>query len=49
MANIFKLHKSQAFVSFKMHNVSEIWFANNKFSLWKSLVYDKRAVENAIF
>ena len=40
MANIFKLHEYQTFGLMKMHNMSKIWFANNKFSLWKSLVYD---------
>ena len=38
MANIFKLHKYQTFGLMEIHNVDEIWFANNKFSLWKSLV-----------
>ena len=33
----------------KMHNMSKIWYANDKFSLWKILVYDERAVENGIF
>ena len=40
MANIFKLHKHQTFCLLKMFNMSKIWFANNKFSLWESLVYD---------
>ena len=40
MTNIFKLHKYQTFGLLKMYNMSKIWFANNKFSLWKSLVYD---------
>ena len=31
MANIFKLHKYQTFGLLKMHNMSKIWFANNKF------------------
>ena len=48
MVNIFKLDKCQTFVSLKMDNMSKIWFAIKKFSLWKSLVYDKRTVENAI-
>ena len=48
MANIFKLHKYQTFGLLKMHN-SKIWFANSKFSLWESLVYDKRSVKNAVF
>ena len=39
MANIFKLHKYQTFGLLKMHNMSKIWFASNKFSLWKSLVF----------
>ena len=49
MANIFKFHKCQTFALLKMHNISKIWFGNKKFSLWKSLVYDKRAIENTIF
>ena len=40
MANIFKLHEYQTFGLMKMHNMKKIWFANIKFSLWKSLVYD---------
>ena len=40
MANIFKLHEYQTFGLMKMHNMRKIWFANIKFSLWKSLVYD---------
>ena len=49
MTNIFKLYKCQTFVLLKMHNMRKIWFPNNKFSLWKSSVYNKRVVENAIF
>ena len=49
MANIFKLHKCQTFVLLKMHNMIKIRFFNNKFNLGKCLVYDKRAVKNAIF
>ena len=49
MANIFKLHEYQTFGLMKMHNMCKIWFANNIFSLWKSLVYDLRAVEDATF
>ena len=49
MANIFKLHACQTFGLMKMHNMSKIWFPNNIFSLWKSLVYDERVVENATF
>ena len=30
MANVFKLHKYQTFGLLKMHNMSKIWFANNK-------------------
>ena len=48
MANIFKLHKYQKFGLLKMHKMNKIWFANNKFSVWKSLFHDKRAIENAI-
>ena len=33
MANIFKLHEYQTFGLIKMHNMSKIWFANNKFDL----------------
>ena len=40
MVNIFKLHKYQTFGLLKMYNMSKIWFANNKFSFWKSSVYD---------
>ena len=32
MANIFKLHKYQTFGLIKIHNMSKIWFANNKFN-----------------
>ena len=38
--NIFKLHKYQTCYLIKMHYKSKIWFANNKFSLWKSFVFD---------
>ena len=48
MANIFKFHEYQTFCLMKMHNMSKIWFVNDKFSLW-SLVYDSRAVQNASF
>ena len=40
MVNIFKLHKYQTFGLMKMHDMCKIWFANNIFSLWKSLVYN---------
>ena len=40
MANIFNFHKNETFGVLKMHNMSKIWFANNKFSFWKNLVYD---------
>ena len=33
MANIFKLEEYETFGLIKMHNVSKIWFANNKFNL----------------
>ena len=33
MANIFKLHEYQTFGLMKLHNMSKIWFANNKFNL----------------
>ena len=36
----FQTSKYQIFGLMKMHNMSKIWFANSKFSLWKSLVYD---------
>ena len=49
IANIFKLHEYQTFGLMKMHNMCKIWFANKIFSLWKSLVFDYRAVKNAIF
>ena len=49
MANIFKLHEYQRFALMKMHNMCKIWFDNKIFSLWKRLVFDYRAVENAIF
>ena len=49
MANISKLHECRTFGLIKMHNTCKIWFANNIFSLWESLVYDKRAVTNGIF
>ena len=32
MANIFKLYEYQTFGLIKMHNMSKIWFANNKFN-----------------
>ena len=35
-ANIFKLYEYQTLGLMKMYNISKIWFANNKFSLWKS-------------
>ena len=38
----FKPRKYQTFMS-------KVWFAYNNFSLWKSLVYDKWGVKNAIF
>ena len=40
LANNFQLHKYQTLGLMKMHNMSKTWFANYKFSLWKSLVYD---------
>ena len=49
MTNIFKLHEYQTFGLMQMHNMSNTWFAYNKFSMWKSLVYDQKAVENAVF
>ena len=33
MANIFKLHEYQTFGLIKMHNMSKIWFTNDKFNL----------------
>ena len=38
-ANIIKLHKYQTFGLLKMHNMSKIWFTNNKFSLCKDIKY----------
>ena len=35
MANFFKLQEYKTFGLMKMHNMSKIWFANNKFSLPK--------------
>ena len=32
IANIFKLHEYQTFDLIKMHNMSKIWFVNNKFN-----------------
>ena len=49
IANILKLQEYQTFDLMKIHNMSKKWFANSKLSLWKSLVYEKRAAENAIF
>ena len=49
MANISRLHEYQTFGLMKVHNMCKIWFANNIFSLWKKMVYDQRAFENAIF
>ena len=49
MANLFKLHEYQTFGLMKIHNMCKIWFANKKFCLWKTLVYDYWAVENGIF
>ena len=40
MANIFKLHEYKTFAIMKVLNMCKIRFANNIFSLWKSLVYD---------
>ena len=41
MANIFKLHEYQTFGLVKMHNMSKIWFANNKFNLlrWNKMYF----------
>ena len=39
MANIFKLHKYQTFGLMKMHNMSKIWFRNDKFN---SLRWNKK-------
>ena len=47
--NIFKLREYQTFGLMKMHNMNKIWFPSNKLSLWKSLVYYWRTVENVIF
>ena len=32
IANIFKLHEYKTFDLIKMHNMSKIWFVNNKFN-----------------
>ena len=48
VANIFKLHEYQKFRLMKMHNMTKVSFVNNKFSLWKSFVFDYLAVENVI-
>ena len=36
----FKLHEYHTFCLMKMNNMTKICFVNNKFSLWKSLVYN---------
>ena len=35
MPNIFKFHEYQTFGLTKIHNMSKIWFASNKYGLWK--------------
>ena len=38
MANISELHEYQTFYLMKMHNMSKIWFANNKFEkVWSTI------------
>ena len=41
VADILKLHKYQTFDLMKMHNMSKIWFPNNKFNLlrWNRIFF----------
>ena len=39
IVNIFKLHNYQTFGLMKTHNVNKFWFTNNRFILWKCLVW----------
>ena len=49
MANFSKLRKYQTFVLIELHNLSKCQLADRIFKLWKSFVYDYRAVEQRTF
>ena len=49
MANFSKLRKYQTYGLIKLHNLSKGQLAYRIFKLWKSCVYDYRAVEHATF
>ena len=49
MANFSKFHKYQTFGLIELHNVSKGQLADRIFKLWKSCVYDHRAVEHTTF
>ena len=48
MANIFKLHECQTFGLMKMHNISKIWFGDNKFNLGLSVARNCLRHETAL-
>ena len=49
MANFSKFRKYQTFGLIELHNVSKGQLADRIFKLWKSCVYDYRAVEHTTF
>ena len=49
MANFSKLRKYQTFGLIELHNLSKGQLADRIFKLWKSYVYDYRAIEHKTF
>ena len=49
MANFSKLHKYQTFGLIELHNLSKGQLSDRVFKLWKSYVYDYRAIEHTAF
>ena len=49
MNNFSKFRKYQTFGLIELHNLSKVQLADEIFKLWKSCVYDYRAVEHTTF
>ena len=49
MANFSKSRKYQTLGVIELHNVSKVQLADRIFKLWKSCVYDSRAVQHTTF
>ena len=49
MANFSKFHKYQTFGLTELHNLNKGQLADRTFKLWKSCVYNYRAVEHKTF